>query len=57
MYLDIARALLGEGAFFTRPYGELAPMVYEKAAGYAMALKRVKKVFDPNNILNPGSFL
>ena len=55
MYLDIARALLGEGAFFTRPYGELAPMVYEKAAGYAMALKRVKKVFDPNNIMNPGT--
>jgi hypothetical protein len=55
MYLDIARALLGEGAFFTRPYGELAPMVYEKAAGYAMALKRVKRIFDPNNIMNPGT--
>jgi hypothetical protein len=55
MYLDIARALLGEGAFFTRPYGDLAPLVYEKAAGYAMALKRVKRVFDPNNIMNPGT--
>ncbi len=55
MYLDIARALLNEGALFTRPYGELAPIVYEKAAGYAMTLRRVKKVFDPNNIMNPGT--
>jgi hypothetical protein len=54
LYHDAARALLKEGALFTRPYGDLAPMVYEKAAGYAMTLKRVKKVFDPNNIMNPG---
>jgi hypothetical protein len=55
MYLDIARALLREGALFTRPYGDLVPLVFEKAAGYAMALKRLKKVFDPNNIMNPGT--
>jgi len=55
MYLNITRALLNEGALFTRPYGELAPIVYEKAAGYAMTLRRVKKVFDPNNIMNPGT--
>ncbi len=55
MYLDIARALLNEGALFTRPYGDLTPIVYEKAAGYAMTLRRVKKLFDPNNIMNPGT--
>ena len=55
LYHDAARALFDEGALFTRPYGDLAPMVYERAAGYAMALKRVKKVFDPNNIMNPGN--
>jgi FAD/FMN-containing dehydrogenase len=55
MYRDIAQALLDEGAFFTQPYGELAPLVYEKAASYAMTLRRVKKVFDPNNIMNPGT--
>jgi hypothetical protein len=52
---EAARVLLNEGAFFTRPYGELASMVYERAAGYTMALKRVKKVFDPNHIMNPGN--
>jgi len=55
LYRDAARALMAEGAFFTRPYGDLATMVYERAANYTIALKRVKKVFDPNNIMNPGN--
>ena len=55
LYRNAALALMNEGALFTRPYGELAPMVYERAAGYVMALKRVKKIFDPNNIMNPGN--
>jgi hypothetical protein len=55
LYHDAAPALLKEGALFTRPYGELAKLVYDKAAGYTATLKRVKKVFDPNNIMNPGN--
>ena len=49
--------LLEEGAVFTRPYGDLAPIVYERAAGYAHQLKRLKKVFDPNNIMNPSQLV
>jgi hypothetical protein len=55
LYKDAASALLSNGAVFTRPYGDLAPIVYEKAASYAMTLKRLKKLFDPNNIMNPGN--
>ncbi|MCX5810050.1 MAG: FAD-binding oxidoreductase [Proteobacteria bacterium] len=55
LYRDTAKAMLAEGAFFSRPYGELAPMVYERAAGYVVALKRVKNVFDPKNVMNPGN--
>ncbi len=55
LYNDAAKELLAEGAVFTRPYGDLAPIVYDKAANYAMTLKRLKKVFDPNNIMNPGN--
>ena len=55
LYRDTAIALLKEGALFTRPYGELAPLIYERAANYTMVLKRVKKIFDPNNIMNPGN--
>ncbi len=52
---EAAPALFKAGALFTRPYGELAKMVYDKATDYAATLKRVKKLFDPNNIMNPGN--
>jgi FAD/FMN-containing dehydrogenase len=52
---DAAIAMMNEGAFFTRPYGEWAPILYERAAGYATALRRVKNVFDPKHIMNPGN--
>ncbi len=55
LYRDAAPALLNQGAFFSRPYGELATMMYERASSYTMALKRLKKVFDPKNIMNPGN--
>ena len=55
LYNEAAKVLLSEGAVFTRPYGDLAPIVYDKAATYARTLKRLKKVFDPNNIMNPGN--
>lgn len=55
LYHKTAEVLFSEGAFFSRPYGQLAKMVYDKAADYTMALRRVKKIFDPNNIMNPGN--
>ena len=55
LYKEAAAALINEGAFFTRPYGVLAPMMYERAGSYTSLLKRVKKIFDPNNIMNPGN--
>jgi len=55
LYRNVAASLLNQGAFFSRPYGELANMMYERAASYTMALKRLKKVFDPKNIMNPGN--
>ena len=56
LYGTAVRDLLKEGALFTRPYGaELTRLVYTQAADYTMTLKRVKKIFDPNNIMNPGA--
>lgn len=56
LYGEAVKVLLGEGALFTRPYGEeLTQLVYEKAADYTMTLRRVKNIFDPNNIMNPGN--
>lgn len=44
-----------QGGYFTRPYGRLADYLYDGAAGYRSALKRVKKIFDPDNTMNPGN--
>jgi FAD/FMN-containing dehydrogenase len=48
--------LLDQGAFFSRPYGEITDSVFEKASPEMVeALRSVKKIFDPNNVLNPGT--
>ncbi len=54
LYREAAVAFLNNGAVFSRPYGDLAPIVYDRAASYAGHLKRLKKLFDPNNIMNPS---
>ncbi len=48
--------LLDEGAFFSRPYGSITTAVFEKSSPEMLkALHSVKKIFDPNNVMNPGS--
>ena len=48
------RRLMEEGAFFSRPYGESARMIVNRDAATVAALKKIKAIFDPNNIMNPG---
>ena len=46
--------LINNGAYFDRPYGIWAPLMYSRAADYSQMLKKLKAETDPNNILNPG---
>lgn len=55
LHLAAAEAVLKEGAFFSRPYGKIADLVYSRATGYTNALKKVKSLFDPDNIMCPGN--
>ncbi len=48
------KALMAQGAFFSRPYGVNAGMIINRDAASVAVLSRVKKIFDPNNIMNPG---
>jgi FAD/FMN-containing dehydrogenase len=50
----VVRRLMDAGAFFSRPYGENAGMIINRDAATAAALKKVKSITDPNNIMNPG---
>lgn len=49
-----SEALIKQGAYFSRPYGIWADMVYNRDARNREVIKTIKGIFDPNNILNPG---
>ena len=48
------KELMARGAFFSRPYGENTGMIVNRDAATVAVLQKFKKIFDPNNIMNPG---
>jgi hypothetical protein len=54
LYTQAGEALMNAGAFFSRPYGALADLAYRRDGETTAALKKVKQIFDPNNIMNSG---
>jgi len=54
LYRKASAALLKQGAFYSRPYGIWADMAYNKDAQTVIFLKKIKGIFDPNNIMNPA---
>lgn len=54
LYAEAAKTTLDMGAFYSRPYGPVTDLVYQRAASYTEQLKKVKKLMDPNNIMSPG---
>jgi FAD/FMN-containing dehydrogenase len=54
LYTRASEELLKQGAFFSRPYGIWANMAYNRDTQSTTVLKKVKGIFDPNNVMNPG---
>lgn len=54
LYAEAAETAMDMGGYFSRPYGVVADMVYDKAASYTAAMKKVKQLLDPKNIMSPG---
>jgi FAD/FMN-containing dehydrogenase len=48
------KELMAKGAFFSRPYGENTGMIVNRDAATFVTLHKIKKIFDPNNVMNPG---
>ncbi len=46
--------IIDSGGFFPRPYGALAKSVYDTAMPYHVAMLKLKNIFDPKGIMNPG---
>ncbi len=54
LFARASAELAKQGAYFSRPYGMWADMVYGKDVDTARVLKEIKGIFDPNHVLNPG---
>jgi FAD/FMN-containing dehydrogenase len=54
LHRSASRALFRQGAFFSRPYGTWASMVYDADPATTEATRKVKDIFDPRHIMNPG---
>jgi FAD/FMN-containing dehydrogenase len=54
LHAQASHALIAQGAYFSRPYGAWADMVYSRDAAARSLLRTVKQILDPRNVLNPG---
>ncbi|MBE7017566.1 MAG: FAD-binding oxidoreductase [Ruminococcaceae bacterium] len=51
---EAEKSLFAAGAFFDRPYGKLSEFVFSKDSNEVDIMRKMKKLFDPDDILNPG---
>ena len=54
LFIDASQTLMRMGGFFSRPYGPWAEMAYSRDAQSVIAMRKVKGIFDPNNVMNPS---
>jgi FAD/FMN-containing dehydrogenase len=53
-FLRASQELSQMGAFYSRPYGVWSRLQFNKDAQTTITLKKLKGIFDPNGIMNPG---
>ncbi len=54
LFAKASEELSRQGAFYARPYGIWSDMAYSRNAEHTSMSKKLKGIFDPNNVLNPG---
>lgn len=53
-FQEASHRLFKQGAYFSRPYGIWADMVYNADARTMLVTQKIKGIFDPRNVMNPG---
>jgi hypothetical protein len=53
LFRDASHRLFKQKAYFSRPYGIWADMVYNADARTMIVTQKMKEIFDPNNVMNP----
>jgi len=51
---EATKALMNNGGFFSRPYGPNTWAVFNRDTANMAVLQKLKDLFDPNGIMNPG---
>jgi FAD/FMN-containing dehydrogenase len=54
LYTTASEELLKQGAYYSRPYGIWAGMAFNRDAQTTRVLRKIKGIFDPKNVMNPG---
>jgi FAD/FMN-containing dehydrogenase len=54
LFRDASYRLFRQGAYFSRPYGIWADMVYNADARTMLVTQKIKDIFDPRHVMNPG---
>jgi FAD/FMN-containing dehydrogenase len=54
LFTSAGSALSRAGAFYSRPYGIWSDLAYSRCPDTVSVLKKVKTMFDPDNVLNRG---
>lgn len=57
IYNEAVQGVINLGGYFNRIYDGIGEIVYTlpRAQGYVKYMRRVKKLFDPNDIMSPGN--
>ncbi|MFX0135488.1 MAG: FAD-linked oxidase C-terminal domain-containing protein, partial [Candidatus Hodarchaeota archaeon] len=54
LYLELSEAIINNGGIIDRPYGPWAKMIFTKNKAYYDFWREIKKIIDPNDIMNPS---
>jgi FAD/FMN-containing dehydrogenase len=54
LYVKASEELVKAGAYYSRPYGIWSGLAFNRDAQSTQVLKKIKGIFDPRGVMNPG---